>query len=133
MAMSDATGMPDPHRVVQHHLEKLLRAEGNPTEILGALESMSPRDLTAILPTLFSTGTTGAQREALRDTINAVLYRKLTDSLIDAIRSLDASAERLAQVGWWITIVVGVVGVGVGIVVGVVGILVTVALAFHLP
>src|SRR2546425_1172530 len=111
--------MTDPHRVVQQHLENLLKAEGNPTEILGHLESMSPRDLTAILPTLFSTGTTGAQREALRDTINAVLYRKLTDSLIAAIRSLDASAERLEKVGWWITVVVGVVGI-----------LVTLAIAF---
>jgi hypothetical protein len=111
----------DPHRVVQQHLEKLLRAEGNLTEILGHLESMSPHDLTSVLPTLFSTGTTGAQREALRDTINAVLYRKLTDSLVDAIGSLDASAERLAKVGWWITIVVGVVGI-----------LVTVAITFPL-
>lgn len=108
--------MTDQHRIVQEHLEKLAREKGNPTEILQHLEAMSPRELTGILPALFSTGYRGEEQQALRDTVTSVLYRKLTDSLIDTIKTLDASTARLSKVGWWMTIVVGIVGIVVSLV-----------------
>lgn len=109
--------MTDPQRIVNDHLERLLREEGNPADIVEHLEKMSPRELTSLLPGLFSSpGTIGAQREALRDTVNAVLYRKLSDSLTETIRSLDASTTRLSKIGWQLTIVVGIVGVIVSVV-----------------
>jgi hypothetical protein len=101
--------MTDPDRVLNAYLERLLRGEGTPDEILQHLEPLSPRELTALLPSLFTTGT--SHREALRDTIGAILYRKLVESLIENVKALDASATRLARVGWWITVVVGVAGI----------------------
>ena len=98
--------------------------EKDPPELLRQLDSLKVHELSELLPKLSRPGTWAYLDQALRDTVQAVIYRKLTESLVESITNLDKSTARLARIGWWLTIVVGVVF-------GVAGILVSVLVAFR--
>jgi hypothetical protein len=99
------------HELVRAYTEAFVRGEPGPADIVAKLELLDPAELTSLLPTLYGTGDIGAHRVALREAINAVLYRKTAASLVESIQTLDRSTQRLTWAGWAITIVVGIVGV----------------------
>ncbi len=101
--------------IVRAYTEAYLRGENTFPDIVAKLEQLDPAELSSLLPALHGTGGTGAHLEALRDAINAVIYRRTTASLVESIRTLDRSTQRLTIAGWAITVVVGVVGVIVSI------------------
>lgn len=103
---------------LQARLQQLRSAQGNALEIVSRLAVQTPEEITELLPLLFSTGYKGEEQQALRDTAQAVLQQKLTGVLLESvgtlngsITKLDASTARLTKVGWWLTVVVGVVGI----------------------
>jgi hypothetical protein len=100
---------------IQAEFNDLARLEKEPLELLARLQSKTTEELNRFLPFFFSTGFAGERMHAMRDTVTAVLYRKVADSLI---ASIDRSAEvgtKLTKVGWWLTIVIGVVGIAVSV------------------
>ena len=101
----------------QQRLNELRNMNNDPPELLHRLDSMTLYELSELLPALSLTGDMAYQDQALRDTVQAVIHRKLTESLIESITKLDSSTERLAKVGWWLTIVVGVAGILVSLVI----------------
>ncbi len=103
--------MTDAHGVVRAHIERVIRGEGKPAELVADLERMSPSDLTSILPSLFGTGGVSDLGMSLRDAGTAILYRRLSESIVESLKALDRSTKRLTIVGWWITIAVGVASV----------------------
>ena len=68
--------------------------------------------LRLLIARLGSTGTTGAEWEALRDATNAVVNSRLSAKQVAAMDSLNKSTTLLM----WVGIVVAIVGVGVGLV-----------------
>ena len=105
-------------RALQARLHQLESAQGNALEIVSRLDGQTPEEITELLPSLYSTGYKGEEQQALRDTAQAVLQQKLTVALLesvgtlnDSMTALDASTAKLTKAGWWLTIVVGVVGV----------------------
>jgi hypothetical protein len=101
---------------------RLAGARGNPVELVQQLRDLPPEELIELLPSLHSTGAIGEEQHALRDAAQAVLQQKLAtilanslDTLNESIKTLNRSTTRLTKVGWWLTIVVGIVGIIVSI------------------
>ncbi|MBI4464452.1 MAG: hypothetical protein HY647_07085 [Acidobacteria bacterium] len=102
--------------MVQQRVVELRSVKDNPPEFLRRLDLLTVRELSELFPAL-APGYAGAEQQTFRDTVQAVIYRKLTESLVESITRLDTSTASLAKVGWWLTIVVGLVGILVSVVV----------------
>jgi len=106
----------DNDQEVASEVGRISGLQQRPQALLEHLETKSTGELNRLLPALFSTGYAGEEKHALRDTVIAVLYRKVGGSLAESIdRSADA-ASRLTKVGWWLTVVIGAVGILVSVV-----------------
>jgi len=86
-----------------------------PTQWLEALESAETPVIVGLLSQLGSTGTTGAQLEALRESARALLDARLSAENIQAMQSLEAAATRLSKVAIAVTVVLGVLGLATAI------------------
>ncbi|OFW23775.1 MAG: hypothetical protein A3H27_17095 [Acidobacteria bacterium RIFCSPLOWO2_02_FULL_59_13] len=102
----------------QQRLDDLRNMNNDPPKLLQYLDSLTVRELSELLPGLSSTGYAyvSVESQALRDTVQAVIYRKLTESLVESITKLDRSTTRLAWAGWGLTIVVAGAGILVSVV-----------------
>lgn len=102
----------------QQRLKEVCDQQTHPPALLQLLDSLPVCKLSELLPGLSSTGCayTPVEAQALRDTVQAVIYRKLTESLVKSITDLDKSTGRLTKVTWWLTIVVGLAGILVSVV-----------------
>jgi hypothetical protein len=103
--------MSDKSKEQCQRLNDIISVQDNPPELVHRLESLTPRELNELIPSLSSTGSAGEALHALRDTVQAVLYRKLADSSIAAISDLNTATSRLTKVGWVLSIMLGILGI----------------------
>jgi hypothetical protein len=95
--------------------EQLVREGSNFARAADELEPLSPPDLVRVIPILGMASEPHGR--LLAQTASALLSLKLSASLVQTMKSLDESNARLAKVGWWLTIAVGLAGVVVPLVI----------------
>ena len=84
----------------------LLGMREDRASLVARLEAKAPSELVVLLPYFFSTGSTGAELDALRATITAIIERHLTSEMVQAVNQLNASTTRLTKVGWVLSAVI---------------------------
>lgn len=91
---------------VPAEVSSLLSMREDRPALVARLEAKTPAELTVLLPYFFSTGTTGAELDALRATTTAIIERQLTNEMVHAVNRLNASTTRLTKVGWVLSAVI---------------------------
>ena len=92
----------------QDRIQSLLRLAHNPTGLVSELKKADSDTLYAFVSQTGSTGLTGAEYEAARQTAVAILQARLTDSLLTTMERLNRSATILYWVGIAVALIIGV-------------------------
>lgn len=93
---------------LQIQIQTILSLRGTPTHLICKLKEADSDTLYALISQTGSTGTTGAEYEALRETATAILHARLTDNLVTTMKQLNGSATILYWVGLIVATVIGV-------------------------
>jgi hypothetical protein len=72
------------------------------------VENASDRAIAGLVSRIGSTGTTGAQLEARRESARAILDFRLSERSIEVQTRLEEAATKLSKVGLWATVVIGI-------------------------
>lgn len=96
---------------LQEHANRLVAARGQRPILLQDLDNTETAELVRLLPYFASTGMTGAELQALRDTIQATVQARLYRDLIGAVNGLNSSTTRLTKVGWVVSALLAVAGI----------------------
>jgi hypothetical protein len=93
----------------------IYKLKEKPEDLFTELEHQSTDVLCGLLPSVAATGSLGAQYEAVRQGIEAILARrhtadlvKATDRVVATMDKLDRSANRLSLVGILVGAVIGI-------------------------
>lgn len=92
-------------------LKEIAIKEVDPIEWTNCLKDAEPILISTIIAWLGSTGTRGAQYEALRDSARSILETKFTNQLISTMEKLDKSSRVLTIVGIVLTVAIGLLAV----------------------
>ncbi|MDO8473178.1 MAG: hypothetical protein Q7T05_05095 [Dehalococcoidia bacterium] len=93
---------------LQDQIQSLLRLRGNPADLICKLKEADSDTLYALISQTGSTGTTGAEYEAVRETTTAILHARLTDNLVATMKQLNKSATILYWVGMIVAAFIGI-------------------------
>lgn len=88
-------------------------SDADRAQVFDQIERLTINDRVRLLPLCNSTGLTGERRAALRSAIEALVYRDLAVNVVETLDQSTAAATRLARIGIWLTVVVGLAGIAV--------------------
>jgi hypothetical protein len=89
-------------------LYSLARDEHGAAVWIESLERASDRAIAGLISRIGSTGSTGAQLEARRESARAILDFRLSERSIEVQTQLEKAATKLGKVGVWATVVIGI-------------------------
>lgn len=92
----------------ENRIQALLALRQKPSDLVRELKAVDSDTLYVLISQTGSTGSTGAEYEAVRETAIAILQERQTDSLVTTMKRLDRSATILSRIGIVVAAVIGI-------------------------